>query len=104
MCARAWQDQPIDRIGPIRPPVRPSKDQIGVLQAIHHSVTESMTAHPPEIHPSVLWVATHGQQVASLGEGSYPSTEVLSAYSPVLADRVVKKKRGRKWKIGKSEK
>ena len=33
--------------GPIRPPVRPSKDQRGVLQAIDHSVAGSMTAQPP---------------------------------------------------------
>ena len=53
--------------GPIRPPVRPSKDQSGVLQAIDHSVAGSVTAQPPGIRPSALRVATHGQQVASLG-------------------------------------
>ena len=42
--ARAWRDQPIDRIGPIWSPVRLSKGQSGVLQAIDHSVTRSMTA------------------------------------------------------------
>ena len=58
--------------GPIRPPVRPSKGQSGVLQAIDHSVTGSMTAQPPGIRPSALRVATHGQQVASLGGGLTP--------------------------------
>ena len=53
--------------GPIRPPVRPSKGPSGVLQAIDHSVAGSMTAQPPGIRPSALRVATHGQQVASLG-------------------------------------
>ena len=79
--ARAWHDQPIDRIGPIRPPVRPSKGQSGVLQAIDHSVAGSMTAQPPGIRPSALRITTHGQQVASLGGGSYPSAEVQTAYS-----------------------
>ena len=60
------------RLGPIRPPVRPSKGQSGVLQAIDHSVARSMTAQPPGIRPSALQVATHGQQVASLGGGLTP--------------------------------
>ena len=55
--------------GPIRPPIRPSKGQSDVLQAIDHSVAGSMTAQPPGIRPSALRVATHGQQVASLGGG-----------------------------------
>ena len=53
--------------GPIRPPVRSSKGQSDVLLAIDHSVAGSMTAQPPGIRPSALRVATHGQQVASLG-------------------------------------
>ena len=73
--------------GPIRPAVRPSKGQSGVLQAIDHSVAGSMTAQPPGIRPSALRVATHGQQVASLGGGSYPFAEVQSAYSTAPADR-----------------
>ena len=73
--------------GPIRPPVRPSKDQSGVLQAIDHSVAGSMTAQPPGIRPSALRVATHGQQVASLGGGSYHPAEGQSAYSTAAADR-----------------
>ena len=72
--ARAWHDQLIDRIGPIRPPVRPSKNQSGLLQVIDHSVAGSMTAQPPGIRPSALRVATDGQQVAPLC-GSYPSAE-----------------------------
>ena len=79
--------------GPIRPPVRPSKGQSDVLQAIDHSVTGSMTAQPPGIHPSALRVATHGQQVASLG-GSYPSAEVQSVYSTAPADRAKYGNRG----------
>ena len=58
--------------GPIRPPVRPSKDQSGVLQAIDHSVAGSMTAQPPGFHPSALQVATHGQQMASFSGGLIP--------------------------------
>ena len=69
--------------GSIRPPVRPSKGQ-----AIDHSVAGSMTAQPPGIRPSALRVATHGQQVASLGE-FYPYAEVQSAYSTAPADRAV---------------
>ena len=47
-----------------------------------------MTAQPPGIRPSALRVATHGQQVASLGGwGSYPSAEVQLAYSTAPADR-----------------
>ena len=75
-------------LGPIRPPVRPSKGQSGVLQAIDHSVAGSMTAQLPGIRPSALRVATHGQQVAPWG-GSYPSAEVQSAYSTAPADRAV---------------
>ena len=75
--------------GPIRPPVRLSKGQRDVLQAIDHSVAGSMTAQQPGIRPSTLRVATHGQQVPSLGGGSYPSAEVQSAYSTAPADRVV---------------
>ena len=67
--------------GPIRPPVRPSKGQSDVLQAIDHSVAVSMTAQPPGIRPSAL-------QVASMGVGAYPSAEVQSAYSTAPADRV----------------
>ena len=74
--------------GWIWPTVRPSKGQSDVLQAIDHSVTGSMTAQPPGIRPSTLRVATHGQQVASLG-GSYPSAEVQSAYSTAPADRTM---------------
>ena len=55
--------------GPIRLSVRPSKGQNGVLQAIDHSVAGSMTAQTPGFRPSVLRVAPHGQQVASLGVG-----------------------------------
>ena len=55
--------------GPIRPPVRPSKGQSSVLQAIDHSVAGSMTAQPPGSRPSVLRVAAHGQQVAPLWGG-----------------------------------
>ena len=73
--------------GPIRPPVRPSKGQSGVLQAIDHSVTGLVTAQPPGIHTSALRVATHGQQVASLAGASYPSAEVQSAYSTAPADK-----------------
>ena len=54
--------------GPIRPPVRPSKGQSDVLQAIDHSVAGSMTIQTPGFRPSTLRVATHGQQVTSLGE------------------------------------
>ena len=75
-------------LGPIRPPVRPSKGQSDVLQAIDHSVAGSMTAQLLGIRPSALRVATHGQQVASLGE-FYPSAEVQSAYSTAPADRAV---------------
>ena len=45
-----------------------------------------MTGQPPGIRPSALRVATHSQQVASLG-GGYPSAEVQSAYSKAPADR-----------------
>ena len=76
--------------GPIWLPVRPSKGQSDVLQATDHSVTRSMTAQPLGFCPSVLRVATHAQQVASLGEGgSYPSAEVQSVYSTAPADRVI---------------
>ena len=75
-------------LGPIRPPVRPSKGQSSVLQAIDHSVAGSMTAQLPGSRPSALWVTAHGQQVASLG-GSYPSAEVQSAYSTAPADRAI---------------
>ena len=62
-------------LGPIRPPVRPSKVQSRVLQAIDHSVTGSMTAQPASRSTGVL-----------IGWGSYPSAEVQSAYStpPVI--------------------
>ena len=53
-CARACRDQPIDRIRPIRPTVRPNKGQSGVLQAIDRSVAGSMTAQPPGLRPSPL--------------------------------------------------
>ena len=74
-------------LGPIRPTVRPSKGQSGVLQAIDLSVAGSMTAQPPGIRPSALRVTTHDQQVASFGWGSKPSAEVQSAYSTAPADR-----------------
>ena len=46
-----------------------------------------MTAQPPGFRPSALRVATHGQQVASLGGGGgYPSTEDQSAYSTAQMD------------------
>ena len=66
--------------GPIRPPVWPSKDQIGVLQAIDHSVAGSMTAQPPGIRPSALRVATHGQQVASFGGGGLTPLQRVIKY------------------------
>ena len=76
------------RSGQIRPPIRANKSQSGVLQAIDHSVARSMTAQPPGIRPSALWVTTHGQQVASLvGGKSYPSAEVQSVYSTAPANR-----------------
>ena len=73
-------------LGPIRPPVKPSKGQSSVLQAIDHSVAGSMTTQPPGSRPSALWVTAHGQQVALL-VGSYPSAEVQSAYSTAPADK-----------------
>ena len=74
--------------GPIRPPVRPSKGQSGVLQAIDHCVTGSMTAQPPGFRPNALRVTTHSQQVASLGRGSKPSAvDVFS--SPSRQGKVV---------------
>ena len=39
-----------------------------------------------ESHPWALWVATQGQQVASLG-GGYPSAEVQSVDSTAPANR-----------------
>ena len=59
-------------LGPIQPPVRSSKGQSGVLQAIDHSVTRLVTAQPPGIHPSALQVTTYGQQMASFGGGRTP--------------------------------
>ena len=63
--ARAGHDQPIDQIGPIRPLVRPSKGQSGVLQVIDDSVARSVTAQPPEFRSSALRVTALGRQVAS---------------------------------------
>ena len=76
--------------GPIRPPVRPSKGQSDVLQAIDHSVAGSMTAQPPGIRPSALRVTTHGQQVASL-EGVLPLCRgaVGVFYSPSRQGEVI---------------
>ena len=70
--ARAWQEQPINRIGPIWPPIRPSKGRSGVLQIIAHSVTGSMTAQPTGFHSNAWRVATHSQQVTRLGRGFTP--------------------------------
>ena len=55
--------------GPIRPPVRPSKGQSSVLQAIAHSVGRSMTAQLRGSRPSALQVAANDQQAASWGGG-----------------------------------
>ena len=85
--ARAWHDQPIDRIWP-NPNARQTKGQSSVLQAIDHSVAGSMTAQPPRIRPSVLRIATHDQQVGSWF--FYPFAEVQSAYSTAPADRALK--------------
>ena len=64
---------------PIQPPVRSSKGQSGVLQAIDISVAGSMTAQPPGIRPSALCVATHGHQMASLwGWGGLSSLQRCS--------------------------
>ena len=76
-------------LGPIRPPVRPSKGQSSALQYIDHSVAESMTAQQQGSRPSALRVAAHGQQAAPLEVGSYPSAEGQSAYSTAPADRVI---------------
>ena len=70
MCARDWRNQPIDRIGAIRPPVRPGKNQSGVLPVIDHSVAGLMTAQPSELQRSALRAATYGQQVAFLWVGA----------------------------------
>ena len=64
--------------GPIRPPIRPSKGQSSVLQAIDHSVDRSVTAQPPGSHPSALQVTAHGKQA-----------EVQSAYSSAPANRAI---------------
>ena len=81
---RAWHDQPIDHIGPIQPPIRPSKGQNGVLHVIDCSVAGSMTSQPPGSCPSVLRVMAHSQLVASFGEGVLPlcSGAVGTFYSP----------------------
>ena len=65
---------------------RPS-DQVRAKMAIVYSVAGSMTTQPPGIRPSALRVATHDQQVASLGWRSYPSAEVQSAYFTAPGDR-----------------
>ena len=59
-----------------------------MLQDIDHSVTGQITAQLPGSRPSALRVTTDDQQVASL-VGSYPSTDLQSAYSTALADRAV---------------
>ena len=43
------------RSGSIRPPIKPSKGQSGMLLAIDHSVAGSMTAQPPGSRLSALW-------------------------------------------------
>ena len=53
--------------GLIRLPVRPSKGQSSVLQAIDHSVAGSMTAQAPGSCPCTLQVAAYDQQAAPLG-------------------------------------
>ena len=73
--------------GSIQLPVRPSKGQSDVLQAIDHSVAGSMTAQRAGFRPNVLRVTIYSQQVASLWV-SYSSAEVQSAYSTAPADRV----------------
>ena len=47
-----------------------------------------MSAQPPGSCPIALWVNAHGQQVAPLVGGSYPSAEVQSVYSTAPTDRV----------------
>ena len=64
--------------GPIRPHVRPNKAQSGVLQAIDHSVTGSMTAQP---------TGHHRRPTGGPSGGSYYSTEVQAAYSIASVDR-----------------
>ena len=83
-------DKLIDRIEPIWPPVWPSKVQKGVLQDIADFVAGSMTAQPSASRSSVLRVAAHGQEVAPLGAGTYPSTEVQSVYSIAPTDSASK--------------
>ena len=84
MCARAGRDQPIDRIGTIWPPVRPSRGQCGVLQAIDPSVVRPVTAQPPGLKTSALRFTMHGQQVALLEGGVLPLCKgvVGILYSP----------------------
>ena len=79
--------------GRIRPPVKPSKGQSDVLQATDHSVAGSMTVQPPGIRPSALRVATHGQQVASLGGGGLTPLQRCSRriLQPQPTGRVISK-------------
>ena len=67
-------------------PIRPSKGQSSVLQAIDHSIAGSLTVQPPGSRPSALRVAAHGQRW-SHWVGSYSSSEVQSAYSTSPTDR-----------------
>ena len=59
--------------GPIWPPVRPSKGQSSILQAIDHSVAGSMTAQAPE--------SRRPRPTGGLIGGCYLSEEMQSAYS-----------------------
>ena len=84
---RARHVQPIGRIGPLRPPVQPSKGQSGVL-LIMWPLGQLGHRQPPGSRPKASRVATHGPQVSSFGGRSYPSTEVQSVYSIAPADKV----------------
>ena len=86
-------DQPIDRIGPLQPPVKPSKGQSGVLQETWPLDFQAKYCSTTRI-PSLSITGRHPRPTGSLvGGGVYPSAEVQSAYSTAPADRAISRER-----------
>ena len=83
--ARAWHDEPTDRLWSLRPPIFPSESQRwSVVSHLTIAVVGSRTEQPSGFCPEILWVAAHVQQVAL----SYSSAEVQSAYSIAYRARI----------------
>ena len=79
----------LTRLGIFDGPSSPVRTKVEYCRSRDQFGCRSQTAQSPGSRPEALKVATHGQRVTSLGEGSYPPEEIETVHSTAPFKRVV---------------